>query len=91
MDDEGVKRPNTSANIDAAAGTAEELERIIAQLRRAWPTVELLVRGDSGFCREELVPINWITIRKFAEQTGTLKTPSAERFAKGFSLKVNFG
>jgi len=43
------------SNIDAAAGSKEELERIVKQLRQAWPQVRIIVRGDSGFCREELM------------------------------------
>ncbi len=43
------------ANIDAAAGAAAELERIVARIRAAWPTVAIVIRGDSGFCREELM------------------------------------
>jgi hypothetical protein len=40
---------------DGATGCVTELERIIAQIREAWPQVRLIVRGDSGFCREELL------------------------------------
>jgi hypothetical protein len=43
------------SNIDASAGCVEELERIAAQVRAAWPEVRIVVRGDSGFCREELM------------------------------------
>jgi hypothetical protein len=43
------------SNIDASAGTREELERIVDQIRSHWPEVKILVRGDSGFCREELM------------------------------------
>jgi len=43
------------ANIDGAAGSGEELARIVAQIRQAWPEVQIIVRGDSGFCREELM------------------------------------
>ena len=43
------------SNIDAAAGVVEELARIVAQIRQAWPPVRIIVRGDSGFCREELM------------------------------------
>ena len=43
------------ANIDAAAGSVEELARLVKQLRQAWPQVPIIVRGDSGFCREELM------------------------------------
>jgi len=44
-----------SAGVDAAAGVVEELARIIAQIRRHWPLVRILVRADSGFAREELM------------------------------------
>ena len=43
------------SNIDASAGSVEELKRIVPQIRSAWPEVRILVRGDSGFCREELM------------------------------------
>jgi hypothetical protein len=43
------------SNIDAAAGTVEELIRIIGQIRARWPRVRILLRGDSGFCREVLM------------------------------------
>jgi hypothetical protein len=33
----------------------EELERIVKQIREAWPGVKIILRGDSGFCREELM------------------------------------
>ena len=43
------------ANQDAAAGSLAEVERIVAQLRRRWPGVKIVLRADSGFCREELM------------------------------------
>ena len=43
------------SNIDASAGSVEELKRIVKQIRSVWPEVRILVRGDSGFCREELM------------------------------------
>jgi hypothetical protein len=43
------------SNIDASAGCVEELQRIVAQIRQAWPQVRITLRGDSGFCREELM------------------------------------
>jgi hypothetical protein len=44
-----------SSNIDASAGSLEELQRIVEQIRSAWPLVRIVVRGDCGFCREELM------------------------------------
>ena len=43
------------ANQDAAAGSVKEVERIVAQLRQRWPKVRVVLRADSGFCREELM------------------------------------
>jgi hypothetical protein len=43
------------SNIDGAAGAADEVARIVRQLRSRWPRVRILLRGDSGFCREALM------------------------------------
>jgi hypothetical protein len=43
------------ADQDGAAGAVEEVERIVAQVRQRWPRVQIVVRADSGFCREELM------------------------------------
>jgi Transposase DDE domain group 1 len=43
------------ANIDASAGSVEEIARIVAQIRRRWPRVRILLRADSGFAREGLM------------------------------------
>jgi hypothetical protein len=43
------------SNIDAAEGTVEELERIVGQIRSAWPAVRIVVRGDSGFCQDNIM------------------------------------
>ena len=42
-------------NIDASDGTKEELERIISQIRQKWPNVRIIIRGDAGFCRDEIM------------------------------------
>jgi hypothetical protein len=43
------------SNIDGAAGAIEEVARIVGQIRARWPRVRILLRGDSGFCREPLM------------------------------------
>jgi hypothetical protein len=43
------------SDIDASAGALKHLQRIIAAIRRAWPHVKVLIRGDSGFCREPIM------------------------------------
>ena len=44
-----------TADQDAAAGSTGEVERIVGRIRAAWPEVRIIVRADSGFCREELL------------------------------------
>jgi hypothetical protein len=43
------------ANIDASAGSLTEIQRILQQIRTHWPQVRITLRGDSGFCRDELM------------------------------------
>lgn len=43
------------SNIDGAAGARAEVERIVRQIRAHWPAVRIILRADSGFCREELM------------------------------------
>src|SRR6201998_4068592 len=43
------------ANQDGAAGSLKEVKRIVGQLRQRWPEVKIVLRADSGFCREELM------------------------------------
>ena len=44
-----------TADHDAAKGVVDELKAIVARLRQRWSRAQILVRGDSGFCREELM------------------------------------
>jgi hypothetical protein len=43
------------SDIDASAGVVKQLKRIVAQIREVWPQVQIVIRGDSGFCREEIL------------------------------------
>jgi hypothetical protein len=43
------------SDIDASAGSVKELDRIVSQIRSRWPDVRIVVRGDSGFCREHIM------------------------------------
>lgn len=44
-----------TANQDGAAGTVDELKRIIERIRLSWPETRIIVRGDSGFCRDAIM------------------------------------
>jgi len=43
------------SNIDASEGSLEEVQRIVRQIRGRWPKTRIILRADSGFCREELL------------------------------------
>ena len=43
------------SNIDPSEGALEEIQRLVQQIRKKWPRVRILIRGDSGFCREAIM------------------------------------
>jgi len=43
------------ADIDASAGSVRALSKIVERIRQSWPKGTILIRGDSGFCRENLM------------------------------------
>jgi hypothetical protein len=43
------------ADIDGAAGSVKQLAKIVERIRLVWPKMRIIVRGDSGFCRENLM------------------------------------
>jgi hypothetical protein len=61
------------SNIDNAVGVLKHLSRIIARLRDCWPGVSILVRGDSGFCRDHLM--RWCEANGVAFLFGLAKNP----------------
>ena len=44
-----------SSDRDASAGAVTEVERVVGQIRSRWPEVQIILRADSGFAREELM------------------------------------
>jgi hypothetical protein len=43
------------SSIGPAVGSRKEVERIVHQIRQSWPEVRIILRGDSGFCSDELM------------------------------------
>lgn len=44
-----------TAGQDAAAGSTPTLAFLVHRIREAWPDVRIIVRADSGFCRDEFM------------------------------------
>jgi len=61
------------ADADGAAGSVEELERIVDRIRGAWPETRIVVRADSGFCREWL--LSWCEEQDVEYVIGIARNP----------------
>ena len=62
---------------DGSAGSIEELERIVGQLRRRWPKTRIHIRGDSGFCRESIM--KWCEAHDIGYVLGLARNPRLVR------------
>ncbi|MEA3275374.1 MAG: IS1380 family transposase [Pseudomonadota bacterium] len=67
------------ADIDASAGSVEELERIVGQIRARWPHTRIIIRGDSGFCREAIMA--WCEANGVEFVLGLAKNARLRRFS----------
>lgn len=43
------------SSIGPAVGAKKEVARVVEQIRQCWPAVQIILRGDSGFCVNELM------------------------------------
>jgi hypothetical protein len=43
------------SSIGPAVGSRQEVQRIVQQIRQRWPEVVIILRGDSGFCADDLL------------------------------------
>jgi len=69
-----------TADQDAAAGCVQEIERIVAQIRAAWPQVHIVLRADSGFCRDELM--SWCEAQRVDYVLGVARNPRLRRIVE---------
>jgi hypothetical protein len=51
-----------TSSADAADGSVAEVARIVAQIRARWPRTIIVIRADSGFCRDDLM--SWCEANK---------------------------
>ena len=69
------------SNIDASFGVLEEIERIVEQIRKKWPQVRILLRADSGFCREPVMA--WCEAHRVDYLFGLARNSRLEKTIEG--------
>lgn len=69
------------ADIDASTGSVKQLARIVARIRQAWPEVQIVVRADSGFCRDGL--LNWCEANQVDYVIGLAKNKRLSKILGG--------
>lgn len=65
------------SDIDACAGSVKELERIVSAIRIRWPDTRIIIRGDSGFCREHIMA--WCELNNVDYVLGLAKNERLKR------------
>lgn len=65
------------SNIDAALHTGPILKLLVTRLRREWPNVRIVLRGDSGFCRHRVM--NWCERNGVFYLLGLARNPVLQR------------
>ena len=50
------------ADIDAASGSTPTLAFLVNRIRESWPDTRIIVRADSGFCRDDF--LSWCEARR---------------------------
>jgi hypothetical protein len=43
------------SDIDASAGALKQVQRIVTRIREVWPEIPIVLRADSGFCRDPIM------------------------------------
>ena len=71
-----------NSRIDGAKHTAAVIKLLVTRLRQAWPTVRIIVRGDSGFCRQRL--IRWCERNGVSYVIGVARNARLQRLVEGW-------
>lgn len=74
------------SNIDPSEGTVEELTRIVTQIRKSWPQVRIMIRADSGFCRDSIM--SWCEQNRVDYVLGLARNARLERELSELMEKV---
>jgi hypothetical protein len=74
------------SRIDGARHAAAVIRLIVTRLRHAWPDVRLIVRGDSGFCRQRL--IRWCERADVGYVIGVARNPRLHRIVEAWEAEL---
>ncbi len=82
------------ANVAGSDGAVEEVARIVAQIRRAWPKVRIILRADSGFANDPFM--SWCEANRVEYVFGLacnsrLEAALVEQFAQASELCLSSG
>lgn len=77
------------SNIDAAQHSRAILKLLVDRLRRVWPGVKILFRGDSGFCRWKLM--RWCDRHGVDYVIGLARNKRLEKMAEPFMREAQRG
>ena len=69
------------SSIGPAVGSRKEVERIVKQIRQRWPSVEIILRGDSGFCADDL--LRWCENNHVEYLVGVARNQRLEKLIDG--------
>jgi Transposase DDE domain group 1 len=69
------------SSIGPAVGSRKEVERIVKQIRQRWPSVEIILRGDSGFCADDL--LKWCANNGVDYVVGVARNQRLEKLIDG--------
>jgi hypothetical protein len=70
------------SRIDGARHSAAVIKLLVTRLRQAWPQVRIIVRGDSGFCRQRL--IRWCERQHVGYVIGLARNARLHRCVEGW-------
>jgi hypothetical protein len=70
------------SRIDGAKHAAAVIKLIVTRLRQTWPAVRIIVRGDSGFCRQRL--IRWCERHAVGYVIGMARNARLQRHVAGW-------
>lgn len=74
------------SRIDGAKHAAAVIKRLVTRLRQAWPDVRIVVRGDSGFCRQRL--IRWCERHRVGYIIGVARNARLHKIVEGWEQEM---